>query len=277
MPAMGRRTHSAEAAWTPRIAHRVRHELMDDVHEQRRKAYRRLDELEAEASLLAEDLNDADEGSLHLDPDEYADREAVLEKADGLLSLINWWSSSLAVTVLNLADAPVHWVTAPAVELITGVRNEEATAGGGGVDTRVLPTLGSAGLALFERSAGRHRPSKRCPGLDNRDVGIDGLCWWRATLGGENSPPPVVDMITLHVLTRDRKLCRSAVVDGRRPAVVDVDAFTVAVEPAWTGSAQASPSVRVLMRLADDLVRGTLTASPVPTTGRTSAAVAVVA
>ncbi len=141
---MGRRTHSAEAAWTPRIAHRVRHELMDDVHEQRRKAYRRLDELEAEASLLAEDLNDADEGSLHLDPDEYADREAVLEKADGLLSLINWWSSSLAVTVLNLADAPVHWVTAPAVELITGVRNEEATAGGGGVDTRVLPTLGSA-------------------------------------------------------------------------------------------------------------------------------------
>ena len=108
---------------------------MDDVHEQRRKAYRRLDELEAEASLLAEDLNDADDGSLHLDPDEYTDREAALEEADRLLGLINWWSSSLAVTVLNLADAPVHWVTAPAVELITGVRNEEATADEGQVAT----------------------------------------------------------------------------------------------------------------------------------------------
>lgn len=57
---MGRRTQSAEAAWTPQIAHHVRHELMDLVHKQRRDAYKRLDELEAEAGPLAEDLDDAD-------------------------------------------------------------------------------------------------------------------------------------------------------------------------------------------------------------------------
>ena len=82
-------------------------------------------------------------------------------------------------------------------------------------------------------------------------------------------------MIVLHVLTRDRKLCRSAAVDGCRPAVVEVDSLAVVVEPEWTVSAQPSQSVRVLTRLAEELGRGTLAVAPAPT-GRSSSAVVMV-
>ncbi|MCG7632141.1 hypothetical protein MHN80_07430 [Gordonia McavH-238-E] len=272
---MGRRTHSSEAAWTPQIAHHVRHELMDLVHDRRRKAYERGVGLEVEAGLLAEELNDADDGAVLLDSEDYADREVELDKVEGLMAVARWWSWQLTEAVLELADTPVRWITASALGLVTDAGEAEAIAVGGELDTRVLATLGRAGVVLFERSIGRHRSSDRLPNAGHGDVGIDGLCWWRATLGEEDAPP-VVDMVVVHVLTRDRQVRRTAGSDDWRPAVVEVDSFTVAVEPEWIVSEQACQSVRVLTRLAVELGRGILTVSSKEMTDRSSVATAVV-
>ncbi|WP_044506329.1 hypothetical protein [Gordonia sp. KTR9] len=272
---MGRRTHSAEAAWTPQIAYQVRHELMDHVHERRRVVNKRLDALEAEAGQVAEVLDDADDGLVVLGPEEYAEREVALEEVHGLFALAGWWSGQLAVTVLELADAPVHWITAPAVEVITGVRDGESDVAGAVLDPHVLSTLGDAGIALFEKSAGRHRSPAGLSASDHADVGIDGLCWRRATLGEEDAPP-VVDMVVVHVLTHDRKLRRAASIDGCRPEVVDVDSFSVPVDRESTAGGRNRRSVRVLTRLAEELGRGMLTVSSNGMTDRSSVAIAVV-
>ncbi|MGW8811835.1 hypothetical protein [Gordonia terrae] len=268
---MGRRTHSSEAAWTPQIAHHVRHELMDLVHDRRRKAYERGVGLEVEAGLLAEELNDA----VLIDSEDSADREVELDKVEGLMAVARWWSWQLTEAVLELADTPVRWITASALGLVTDAGEAEAVAVGGELDTRVLATLGRAGVVLFERSIGRHRSSDRLPNAGHGDVGIDGLCWWRATLGEEDAPP-VVDMVVVHVLSRDRQVRRTAGSDDWRPAVVEVDSFTVAVEPEWIVSEQACQSVRVLTRLAVELGRGILTVSSKEMTDRSSVATAVV-